>query len=59
MNTVNTLKKTVLWKDAFKKVIVEPATQEETIQILNNIKSKYEDHHNVTIRMLLLKLLWL
>jgi ATP-dependent Clp protease ATP-binding subunit ClpC len=32
----------------FQKVIVEPATQEETIQILNNIKSKYEDHHNVT-----------
>jgi ATP-dependent Clp protease ATP-binding subunit ClpC len=31
----------------FQKVIVEPATQEETIQILNNIKSKYEDHHNV------------
>ncbi|MDF2436398.1 MAG: ATPase, ATP-binding subunit [Bacteroidota bacterium] len=32
----------------FQKVIVEPATQEETLQILNNIKSKYEDHHNVT-----------
>ncbi len=32
----------------FQKVIVEPATPEETIQILNNIKSKYEDHHNVT-----------
>ncbi|MEO6903093.1 MAG: ATP-dependent Clp protease ATP-binding subunit [Bacteroidia bacterium] len=32
----------------FQKIIVEPATQEETIQILNNIKSKYEDHHNVT-----------
>jgi ATP-dependent Clp protease ATP-binding subunit ClpC len=31
----------------FQKVIVEPATQEETLQILNNIKSKYEDHHNV------------
>jgi ATP-dependent Clp protease ATP-binding subunit ClpC len=31
----------------FQKVIVEPATQDETIQILNNIKSKYEDHHNV------------
>jgi len=32
----------------FQKVIVEPVTQEETLQILNNIKSKYEDHHNVT-----------
>lgn len=32
----------------FQKVIVEPATQDETLQILQNIKSKYEDHHNVT-----------
>jgi len=32
----------------FQKVIIEPATPEETLQILNNIKSKYEDHHNVT-----------
>src|SRR6201988_3620716 len=32
----------------FQKVIVEPATPEETLQILNNIKGKYEDHHNVT-----------
>lgn len=32
----------------FQKVIIEPATQEETLQILHNIKSKYEDHHNVT-----------
>ncbi len=31
----------------FQKVIVEPATVEETIDILKNIKSKYEDHHNV------------
>ncbi|HRH11365.1 MAG TPA: ATP-dependent Clp protease ATP-binding subunit, partial [Bacteroidia bacterium] len=31
----------------FQKVIVEPATQDESLQILNNIKSKYEDHHNV------------
>lgn len=31
----------------FQKVIIEPASQEETLQILNNIKSKYEDHHNV------------
>ena len=31
----------------FQKVIIEPATPEETLQILHNIKSKYEDHHNV------------
>ena len=31
----------------FQKVIVEPTTVEETIEILNNIKDKYEDHHNV------------
>ena len=31
----------------FQKVVVEPATPEETVQILNNIKDKYEHHHNV------------
>lgn len=31
----------------FQKVLVEPPTVDETIQILNNIKSKYEDYHNV------------
>jgi ATP-dependent Clp protease ATP-binding subunit ClpC len=31
----------------FQKVIVEPATPEESIEILNNIKDKYELHHNV------------
>ena len=31
----------------FQKVIVEPTSVEETITILNNIKPKYEDHHNV------------
>lgn len=31
----------------FQKVIIEPATEEEAIQILNNIKEKYESHHNV------------
>lgn len=31
----------------FQKVIVEPTTPEETLQILKNIKDKYEDHHNV------------
>jgi ATP-dependent Clp protease ATP-binding subunit ClpC len=31
----------------FQKVIVEPPSPEETIEILTNIKSKYEDFHNV------------
>ncbi len=31
----------------FQKVIVEPTTVPETIEILNNIKEKYETHHNV------------
>ncbi|SIR00029.1 ATP-dependent Clp protease ATP-binding subunit [Maribacter ulvicola] len=32
----------------FQKVIVEPTSVDETIEILHNIKGKYEDHHNVT-----------
>lgn len=32
----------------FQKVVVNPTSVEETIQILNNIKDKYESHHNVT-----------
>ncbi|SHI65845.1 ATP-dependent Clp protease ATP-binding subunit ClpC [Tangfeifania diversioriginum] len=31
----------------FQKVMVEATTVDETIEILNNIKSRYEDHHNV------------
>ena len=31
----------------FQKVLVEPTTVEETIEILKNIKDKYEAHHNV------------
>ena len=31
----------------FQKVIVEPTSVSETIEILNNIKNKYEEHHNV------------
>ena len=31
----------------FQKVIVEPTSIEETLQILENIKERYEDHHNV------------
>jgi ATP-dependent Clp protease ATP-binding subunit ClpC len=32
----------------FQKVMIEPTTTEETVNILNNIKERYEDHHNVT-----------
>ncbi len=31
----------------FQKIIVEPTTVEETIEILHNIKDKYESHHHV------------
>ncbi|MGE8381548.1 MAG: AAA family ATPase, partial [Sphingobacterium sp.] len=32
----------------FQRVTIEPATHDETVEILNRIKEKYEDHHNVT-----------
>ncbi len=32
----------------FQKVMVEPTSPEETLEILNQVKSKYEDHHNVS-----------
>ncbi len=32
----------------FQKIIVNPSSSEETLQILRNIKERYEDHHNVT-----------
>lgn len=32
----------------FQKIIVEPTTAEETLEILHNIKEKYEEHHNVS-----------
>ncbi len=31
----------------FQKVVIDPPSVEDTIKILNNIKSKYEDYHNV------------
>jgi len=31
----------------FQKIMVDPTTVDETIQILKNIKQKYEEHHNV------------
>ncbi|GAB1417807.1 ATP-dependent Clp protease ATP-binding subunit [Bacteroidales bacterium] len=32
----------------FQKILVEPTSPSETVEILNNIKEKYEDHHLVT-----------
>ena len=32
----------------FQKILVEPTTADETLQILENIKDRYEDHHNVS-----------
>ena len=32
----------------FQKVMVEPTTVDETLEILSNIKERYEEHHNVT-----------
>ena len=32
----------------FQKVLVEPTTEAETLEILHNIKDRYEEHHNVT-----------
>ena len=32
----------------FQKVMVDPATPEETVQILQNIRDRYQEHHNVT-----------
>ena len=32
----------------FQKIMVEPTDAEETVEILNNIKERYEEHHNVT-----------
>jgi len=35
----------------FQKVIIEPTSVDETIQILENIKERYEDHHSVTYNL--------
>jgi ATP-dependent Clp protease ATP-binding subunit ClpC len=44
----NNIEKDGALERRFQKVLVEPTTREETLQILRNIKAKYEDHHNVT-----------
>jgi len=40
----------------FQKVMVDPSTKEETLQILMNVKERYEDHHKVSYTEEILKL---
>lgn len=40
----------------FQKVMVDPSTKEETLQILTNVKDKYENHHKVSYNEDILKL---
>ena len=43
----NSIEKDGALERRFQKIIVEQTNEEETLEILNNIKDKYEDHHNV------------
>ena len=44
----NSIEKDGALERRFQKVLVEPTTAEETLEILHNIKDRYEDHHHVT-----------
>ena len=44
----NSIEKDGALERRFQKVLVEPTTKEETLQILQNIKERYEDHHHVS-----------
>ena len=44
----NSIEKDGALERRFQKVQVEPTTKEETLQILHNIKDRYEQHHHVT-----------
>ena len=44
----NSIEKDGALERRFQKVLVEPTTNEETLQILQNIKDRYEHHHHVT-----------
>lgn len=44
----NSIEKDGALERRFQKVMVEETTPEETLEILNNIKSRYEDYHKVT-----------
>lgn len=43
----NSIEKDGALERRFQKVIVEPTTAEETLQILNNVKERYEEYHHV------------
>ena len=43
----NSIEKDGALERRFQKIIVEQTNEEETLEILKNIKEKYEDHHNV------------
>ncbi len=43
----NSIEKDGALERRFQKVIVEPTTKEQTLQILDNIRSRYEHHHGV------------
>ena len=43
----NSIEKDGALERRFQKVMVEPTTSEETLQILSNIKERYEQHHHV------------
>ena len=43
----NSIEKDGALERRFQKVLVEPTTQDETLQILHNIKDRYEHHHHV------------
>ena len=43
----NSIEKDGALERRFQKVLVEPTTKDETLQILENIKERYEDHHHV------------
>jgi ATP-dependent Clp protease ATP-binding subunit ClpC len=47
LNEYRSIEKDGALERRFQKVIVEPTTPEETLQILQNIKMRYEEHHNV------------
>ena len=44
----NSIEKDGALERRFQKVLVEPTTADETLQILQNIKGRYEDHHHVS-----------
>lgn len=44
----NSIEKDGALERRFQKVLVEPTTAEETLEILHNIKERYEEHHHVT-----------